>query len=224
MNRQLCLGIVTPFLLSMVIAQKSSIAKPSNEHHEKVTWAPGSFPIFEPKKEWTKPKVMVSSLKAAGLSIELDRADIKEYAKRYGAKLGQSGDAASFAQWLCFVGGQEDQQWALWLTSGEIDGDQISDFAIKQVAANSEVDSRCKPLGSPEEPSTSPSSLRLGMSESDLRLVLGEPTARRKDFLYYAHSHDIKKNNDPYTVMNTITIELKDGKVVAFKVWKSTQS
>jgi hypothetical protein len=64
------------------------------------------------------------------------------------------------------------------------------------------------------------------MNESDLAIALGAPTARRGNFLFYDHSHDLKRRNDPetYTLMNTVTIEVKDGVVVAIKVWKSTQS
>jgi len=62
------------------------------------------------------------------------------------------------------------------------------------------------------------------MSESELTLELGPPTAKSGDFLFYAHRHDLKLRNEPYTLMNTVTVEVKDGVVIAMRVWKSTQS
>ena len=145
--------------------------------------------------------------------------------KRYHAKLGAEGDAADFSQWLCFVGGHKDQRWALWLTSGEIDGGMISDFTLKRVGSDANVDSRCRSLSaSLEEPTTSPTKLQLGMSESDLTLALGAPTSRRSDLFYYAYQHDFKRHGEPYTLMNTITVRIKNGVVVGIKIWKSTQS
>jgi hypothetical protein len=212
-------------LLSTTIAQESRDSSASHGRRETIPWAPANFPIFTPKRAWTKPRLMVNSLQADGLSVELEHTDIRETSRRYRTKLGHEGDAADFVQWLCFVGGREEQRWALWITSGEIDGDRVSDFSIRRIGSDAEVDSRCRSLSTSfEEPTTSPSKLRLGMSESDLTLALGEPTARRGDFLFYAHSHDLKLHNEPYTLMNTITVRVKDGVVIAIKVWKSTQS
>ena len=191
---------------------------------EKITWSPAKFPIFSPKKEWTKPKVIVTSLRADGLIIELEKTDIQETAKRFQADLGYEGDAADFFQWLCFVGGSKER-WALWLGSGETDGGHVSDFSIMRIDPNADVDSKCKSiLSGPEDPVTAPNKVRLGMSESDLTLALGETTARSGNFLYYAHSHDLKRHNEAFTLMNTVTIEVKNGVVTAIKVWKSTQS
>jgi hypothetical protein len=207
------------------IAQESTKSVPNSEVRQKITWAPAQSPTFSPKKEWTKPKVMVTSLRADGLMVQLEQTDIRETAKRYQAELGHQGDAADFTQWLCFLGGSKGERWALWLLSGEIDGDRVSDFSIKRIGSDAVVDSRCKPLGPDSEaPTTFPSKVRLGMSESDLRLALGEPTARRGNFIYYAHSHDFKGRNEPYTLMNTVTVEVKDGVVIWVMVWKSTQS
>jgi hypothetical protein len=212
-------------LLSVTTAQQSTDSKANQKRRETITWAPVEFPTFTPKRAWTKPKLMVNSLRTQDLSVELEQTDIRETSKQYGAKLGQQGDAADFFQWLCFVGGREEQRWALWLSSGEIDGDLVSDFSIKRIGSDAAVDSRCRSLSSSsEEPTTSPTQLRLGMSESDLKLALGEPTARRGDFLFYAHSHDLKLHNEPFTLMNEITVRVKDGMVIAIKVWKRTQS
>jgi hypothetical protein len=216
---------VSLILLLTAIAQKSSGSGAGHKGQEKVTWAPPQIPITSKNEGWTKPKVMVAALRADGLSVELEQTDIKAASKRYGAIIGHEGDAGDFFQWLCFVGGREEQRWVLWLGSGEIDGDRVSDFSIKHIASDTEVDSRCRALSrSFEEPTTSPSTLRLGMSELELTLELGEPTVKAGDFLFYAHRHDLKLHNEPYTLMNTVTIEIKNGVVSAIRVWKSTQS
>lgn len=62
------------------------------------------------------------------------------------------------------------------------------------------------------------------MSEADLTGVLGKPTAKRDDFLFYAHRHDLNLHNEPYTMMNTVTVQVKNGMVTAIRVWKSTTS
>src|SRR5215469_9722455 len=189
--------LIALLLTAFVLASTQSA--PSDEVREKITWHPAKFPIFSPKKAWTKPNVMVTSLRFDGLIIDLEQTDIRETAKRYQAELGREGDAGDFFQWLC---------------SSEIDGDRIGEFSIKPIGSNADVDSRCKPLSSDsDDPSTSPSKIRVGMSESDLMLVLGEPTARRDNFLYYAHSHDLKLHDEPYTLMNTVIVEVKDGVV-----------
>jgi hypothetical protein len=215
-------------LLTTVLAQESAKSRPNHQLRERVTWAPAEFPVLTPKKAWTKPKVMIASVRAGGLTIELEQTDIRETAKKYQAELGHEGDAADFYQWLCFVGGSGEQRWVLWLGSGEEDGDRVGDFSIKRIGSHADVDSRCRPLSpkASEGPTTSPSKVQIGMSQSDLRIALGEPTARRGNFLFYDHSHDLKRLNDPetYTLMNTVTIEVKDGVVVAMRVLKSTQS
>ena len=218
------LGVLFVSLLLTAIAVESTQSASGHEERERITWAPAKFPTFNPKKEWTKPKVMVTSFRAEGLIVELEKTDIRQTAKRYQAELGSGGDAADFYQWLCFVGGSKER-WALWLGSGEIDGDHVSDFSVKRIDSKADVDSKCKPLLSVSgELVTSPSKIRIGMSESDLRLTLGEPTARRGNFLYYAHSHGLKLHDELYTLMNTVTIEIKNGVVTAMSVWKSTQS
>ena len=187
-----------------------------------VTWAPRKIPITTKNEGWTKPKVMVTSLRADGLAVELEQTDLHAVSKQSQAIIGHVGDAGDFFQWLCFVGGREEQRWALWLGSSE-DGDRVSDFSIKHIVSASDVDSRCMPLSTSfEEPTTFPSRIRLG--ESELTLVLGDPTVRGSDFLFYAHRHDLKLHNEPYTLMNTVTIEIKNGVVSAIRVWRSTQS
>jgi len=116
---------VATILLGLVLtatAQKSGAAG-ANKERQKITWAPPKIPIRAENEAWTKPKVMVASLRADELSVELEQTNIQETSKRYRAELGHEGDAGDFFQWICFVGGREDRRWALWLESGEIDGD-----------------------------------------------------------------------------------------------------
>lgn len=224
-TRLLHAAVISLILLSMATAQKSSEVAVTRKVREQVTWHPPDFPVIAKGQSWTKPKPMVTSLRTDGLSIELEQTEIQAISKRYHTALGQEGDAGEFFEWLCFVGGRKEQRWAMWLGSGEIDGGRVSDFLIKQIPSDADVDSRCGVLPATiAEPTTSPDELRLGMSEAELTSVLGKPTANRHDFVFYAHKHDLNFRNEPYTMMNTVTAQVKDGMVTAIRVWKSTTS
>jgi hypothetical protein len=58
------------------------------------------------------------------------------------------------------------------------------------------------------------------MSESQLFEALGQPTVRHGNTLLYVHEHDYAGKNGPSTVLNTVSIVLRDGAVLAIEVLK----
>ena len=147
-----------------------------------------------------------------------------ELRKQYRAEIGQQGDASEFLQWVCMTGTADGQRWVLWLESGEIDGGNVSGFQLRRIGGQLKLDTRCRTIGASANISTMPNILTVGMTESEVVKVLGTPTARKPNFLYYEHQRKTVIRSEPYDVVNNVTLVLRNGVAWAIQVWKTTSS
>jgi hypothetical protein len=69
-----------------------------------------------------------------------------------------------------------------------------------------------------------PLSLHPGMAQSELFEALGQPTVQNGNTLLYVHEHDEESKNELFTVLNTVSIVLRDNKVWAIEVLKVSVS
>jgi len=172
----------------------------------------------------TVPKEMVGRLQISNLDIVLEDTDMKDAQARFGGTLGDEGDAGDSLEWLCLSGVDSAGQWVLWLESGEIDADSISSFQWRRVPSGTAFDKRCAALSRADSRVTLPVALTLGIPETEVLRVLGKPTARQGETLLYVHEHEEVVKGESFTALNTTTVLIRDGKVWAIEVGKSTTS
>jgi hypothetical protein len=194
------------------------------EAPQPAVWAPLQLPGFEEEAKSVKPNELVSALQINHQHISLEQTTLAELGKQYRAEIGHQGDASEFLQWVCLTGMTDGQRWVLWLESGEIHGGNLGGFQLRRIGGQVKLDTRCRTINAPASISTMPNMLTVGMRERDVVKVLGTPTARKPNFLYFEHHRKIVIRGEPYDIVNTVTLVLRDGVVWAFEVWKTTSS
>jgi len=171
----------------------------------------------------TVPRQIVSRLEVSGQRVVLEETELTAMQKRFGGAIGHRGDAGDALSWLCFCGSDDKGDWVLWLMSSEIDGGRVGGFRWQRVDRMAQLAS-CPRLSGGKAGVDLPISLRLGMSTSDALLILGKPSERLGQQLFYLHEHERKIHDQPFTAMNTLFIQIREGVVWAIEVWKSTTS
>jgi len=170
-------------------------------------------------------KEMITKLRVGKVQVVLEETELKEVQKRLGGKIVRSGDASTANASLCFCGKDVNGQWALWLDSSEIAGLRLIDgFTLERLNGNAGADRRCRLIPEDEGGVELPIALQFGQTEMQVRQILGKPTLRYRSSLIFEHEHQETIRNEPYTVINTVTIGLRHGRVWVLQVFKSTQS
>jgi hypothetical protein len=112
----------------------------------------------------------------------------------------------------------------LWLESSEMGvGRWIDGFALKRVDPAARFDPRCKMIRDEDGGIELSSGLRLDITETQVREVLGKPTARFRSTLIFDHERPTTIRSVPYAEYNTVYIGFRGGVVTAIQVWKSTE-
>jgi hypothetical protein len=201
-------------------AQKAS----SSAGGKKVIWEPPRIDWPDSLPTSTVPKEMIGSLRVANFPIVLEETKLEDAQRRFGGMIGSCGDAGDAEAWLCLHGRDANGPWIFWLTSGEIDGPAIGGFEWRRLAPNELPDHRCPLLRKGDGGIALPLQLHPGMTEVEMRRILGRPTIARGRTLIFFHEHQETIQNLPYTSENTITIVLRGGLVLAIQVSKTTSS
>lgn len=210
MRRVICTALLC-LLACTLRAQTSSNLKNG------LVWKPPKIQKSEALPKGTVSKLMVKAVRIADLNVELQETKMKDVQERFGGTFGNEGDAGDALEWLCLSGRDAAGRFVLWLKSGEMDGPWIGSFQWMRVPDQARFDARCGTLSEADRVKlTLP--LHLGVSESQLFEVLGQPTVRNGNVLLYVYEHDDSDKNGPYTVLNTVSIVLKDGAVWAIEV------
>lgn len=213
------------FLTFVCVACLASGQNKGNlQEPQAAVWAPLHVPVFEEQAKSVKPKELVSALQINHRRIRLEQTTLTELGKQYRTEIGQQGDASEFLQWVCMTGTTDGQRWVLWLEGGEIDGGNVGGFQLRRIGGQVKLDTRCRTIATPAPISTMPNMLTVGMTESEVVKILGTPTARKPNSLYYEHQRKTVIRSEPYDVVNNVTLVLQDGVVWAIQVWKTTSS
>ncbi|HXH50575.1 MAG TPA: hypothetical protein VNM47_14635 [Terriglobia bacterium] len=184
-----------------------------------------NFHLPEALPNPTVPKMMISALRVAGMPIILEQTELKDVKERLGGTIRRSGDASTADAWLCYFGGKANRRWELWISSGEIGGLRwIDGFTLQRLAGKAKPEKGCQMIPESGGGVKLPIALRLGQSEALVRKVLGKPTARYQTTLLYYHEHEESIHTQPYSVLNTVTVDFQEGAVFAIGVFKSSQS
>src|SRR5215469_16849782 len=147
------------------------------------------------------------------MSIVLETTRMTDVQKRFGGTVGQEGDAGTYLEWLCLRGGDATEGWVLRLKSDEMDAGTVGSFQWQRVRHAAKFDERCGVLSKTGKVEL-PIPLGLGMQEAKLFHVLGHPTARHGNTVLYVHEHMGEDQQGPFTTLNTLSVVIRDGKVV----------
>lgn len=187
-------------------------------------WEP---PIFELPSQFpkpTKPKPIITGLKVAGISIQLEDTHLDAASKSLRAQEGSRGDAGEALGWICLYGRDHKGTWGLWLMSGEIDGPAIGSFQWQMFPSDTKFDSRCRFLGNSENTVDLAVDFRLGMTESQVEAVIGTPTSKFRNVRIYSHEHSLRLNSESYSADNDVFIRYESGAVSAMLVHYAVSS
>jgi hypothetical protein len=168
---------------------------------------------------------MIGSLRVAGFPIVFETTKLVKAKDHFGGSVGSKGDAGDALAWLCLYGSDKWGLWALWLTSGEMDGqEEISGIEWRRLSANQVPDHRCREIPRNSSGIELPIPLHLNMAAIEVRKMLGAPTFAKGNDRIYCHEHQETVDKLPYTVDSTIGILLRGGKVWQIVVTKTTTS
>lgn len=212
MKQIICTALLC-WLVSILPAQTSSNLQ------NNLVWKPPRILKSDALPKGTVSRLMVKALRISDLNLELEETNMNQVQHRFGGTFGTQGDAGDSLEWLCLSGHDVDGRFVLWLKSGEMDAGTVGSFQWRRVPNEARFDARCATLSEGDRVKlTIP--LHPGMSESQLFDALGQPTVRHGNTLLYVHEHDETAKNGPFTVLNTVSIVLRDGAVWAIDVLK----
>lgn len=217
--RSFVLAIVFAITCTAVAQNERSLGRDVSQ-----IWQPPTMDFPDAGPEPTVPKMMITSLRLAKMEIILEETTLDTVKARFGGDMGQSGDASEALQWLCFYGTDPNGRWALWLESSEMGGGSVDGFALQRLDNDAKVDRRCRMLRKDEGGFGLPIPIRLGMTEMEVRNLLGEPTLRYRNTVMFDHGHQETIRNEPFTVSNTVAVAIRGGIVWAIQVWKGTSN
>jgi len=184
-----------------------------------VPWGPpGDLDLPDVVSKPTVPQPMITALRLGQMSIRLERTELAAVRERFGGEEGSRGNASSALGWLCYAGQDAGGRWALWLTSSEIDGPSIGSFEWRRVAGNAHFDPRCAQLPKGTDITLSLIPLRLGMSQSNVFRLLGQPTTRHGSILDYEHDEQKRVRRETYDYWNDVALRLLSGTIDSIRV------
>jgi hypothetical protein len=188
---------------------------------DNLIWQPPTLDFPDTLPRATISKEMIARLRVAKLEITLEQTPLIEVQKKLGGTIGRRGDAGEALQWLCFHGANSKGRWALWLENSEMGGGSVNGFALQRIARNATVDSRCL---TQDVKLDLPVGLGIGLTETQVRRILGKPTAVYHHTLIYNYEHEETIRNEPFTASNTVAASFRGRVVWAIQVWKSTSN
>jgi hypothetical protein len=173
----------------------------------------------------TVPKEMIGKLNIGDMPIIFEKTKLKDVQRRFGGSIGGHGDAGDSLAWLCFHSSDSFGPWVLWLTSGELNGlSWIDGFQWKRLTANETPDHRCASLSKEKSAVELPVRLSLGLTSAEVRQVLGTPTRKRPDALFFLSERQLVIHKKEYTVWNSITVFFRGSVACEIDVVKTTSS
>ena len=209
------------FVLLVFAAFPQTVTQSGPRRHQMV-WEPPAW-NFPQNAKASVPKEMLAKLRVSTYDITLEETSMEDAAKRFGGTIGSKGDAGDFLEWLCLHGTDAADDWVLWLESGEIDGGYVGSFQWQRIQSGAAFDARCAALPSAGHVRL-PVAVHLGSTEADVLKALGQPTLRSSERLIYLHEQDESIRGEPYNSSNIVIVRVRNGRVWAIAVSKTTSS
>lgn len=164
----------------------------------------------------------ISRIQVGDVPVLLEQTSLPSVQAKLGGVIGHRGDAGESLHWLCYR--HVDGDWILWLMSGEIHGDTIGGFLLRELRPDAAVDPRCVSMDSSLQ---LPGPVETKMSREAFVKALGAPTADRGDTIFYLHGNqgatlpDGRVDPDFVTYSSLIAI-FSSGQLTAIEVWRAT--
>jgi hypothetical protein len=201
----------------------SHIGMEDSKQIQNVTiWEPPPLGYIPENVKSSVSKEIINSVRVAGQTIVLDKTELKSVQARVGGTIGHRGDAGNSLEWLCLRGDDALGPWVLWLMSGENNHGSVGGICWERSDCTAQFDARCQSLPRVAGTIELPLVVRLGMSESEVLRILGQPSDRNGDTLLYLHRREMGTGNQVFTAMNTVRVVLRKQVARAIEVWKST--
>jgi hypothetical protein len=108
--------------------------------------------------------------------------------------------------------------------SGEIHGDTVGGFLLRELPQEAAVDPRCVSMDSSL---TLPGPVHIKMSREAFLKTFGVPTADRGDMIFYLHGHQgatlPDSSVDPdFVTYSSLSAVFSSGRLSAIEVWRAT--
>lgn len=100
----------------------------------------------------------------------------------------------------------------------------VDGFAVQRLDNDAEADRRCRMLRKDDGGFGLPIPIHLGMTEMQVRTLLGEPTLRYRNTVMFDHGQQETIRNELFTVSNTVAVAVRGGMVWVIQVWKDTSN
>lgn len=156
-----------------------------------------------------------SKLTMGSFSVLYERTTLATIQKEIGSgAISHHGDAAESLYWLCYTG-QSERIWIM--AHGEMGG---SKHRVTSVAAESmehaEATNDCPVLPSKFQPITFDNDLWLGITEESVLQILGKPSHREDEWLYFDYEEKKPAACKPEDadVSNWVFLKKRQGRVI----------
>jgi len=167
-------------------------------------------------------KEMVATIRVSKILVVLEETKMADVQRHLGGSFGHRGDGGDSLRWLCYHGADAEGRWALWLESSAMGGGAVDGFILQRMDSNARMDGRCGNLQTARV--NLPIPLKLGITETNARKILGPPTLKFRGTLVFHHEHTETFHNQPHTASNTVYLVLRRGVVWAIRADKDTTS
>ncbi len=164
---------------------------------------------------------MIKGLHVAGERIILDETILTAVQSHVGGTIGHRGDAGDSLEWLCLRGTGVQGPWVLWLMSWwKFTHGRVGGFRWQRVEPTAQFDSRCQTLPDGRGGVELPIALQLGIVQSQVLRILGQPSKRVGHTLLYRHEHEVTIKNQLFKTLNTMAVILRGQAVWATEAWR----
>ncbi|MDC7682632.1 hypothetical protein PQU92_05055 [Asticcacaulis sp. BYS171W] len=140
-------------------------------------------------------QIAPSVFRLGGGVYRFEQTSLIDLAKATGhRRIGHEGDASEALDWLCFTV-KSPQPYRLWLSSSEMGGGTIDGVNMRAEAAKATED--CPILGARLTP-VSVDGVRIGMTQVEVRKVLGAPADQRDGWWIYTYEKNVRPSDPGY--------------------------
>jgi hypothetical protein len=165
---------------------------------------------------------IIAALRINNVPVTLEQTTFREVQQRLGGAVGSNGkEAGNSLSWICLYKPDASNPQIIWLEGDELHQHSVAGFQWREIRAHYVPDPRCKALAKGSEIAL-PVPIHPGDTRAQAIALLGAPTTDYGGFLLYVHSHSVTKDNNVWTTINTMEIQLRGSLIEAIAVWRVT--
>ncbi|MEQ1931386.1 MAG: hypothetical protein ABL957_12785 [Parvularculaceae bacterium] len=181
---------------------------------QKADNAPPVHPQWDFDKWPRSQKSPVSKVAFGDFNVELEKTPLEAVRRFAGVgAIQHRGDAHESQYWLCYTSDSSGGPERIWFESGEMGGADraVLSFQAKAVSRTAPEESAdCPILPKSLLPVSLGNRIWLGSSETQLNKFLGEPSARRGDWRYYASERKIQLDTEDFYELGYLAVKIEE--------------